>query len=291
MQILSFLGGLTFFLFGMSVMERGLGELGGGRLQKILARIDGKPLRGVILGVGATTVVQSSSATTVSVVGLVDAELMSLSTAFPVIIGANIGTSATAWILGAVGLELNILKLFPIVGLVGTAIIILLKNKTELGYTLSGFALILAGMDDMSAAALPLAGSEILLTAGDSPFLGLLSGTLLTAIIQSSSASVGILQVLCASGQVALKGAIPIILGQNIGTCVTALISCAGRSKNAKKTALMHLGFNLGGGALWLLLYFIFGRFIPDIPISPVGIAAIHTVFNLSTGTVFLLFT
>lgn len=243
-SILTMLGGLALFLYGMQVMGDGLAKISGGKLEKILENLTSSKLRAVLLGLGVTAVIQSSSATTVMVVGFVNSGIMKLTQAVGIIMGANIGTTVTAWILSLAGIESNnffmsLLKpssFAPILALIGIVLLMFTKNsrKKDIGAILVGFAVLMFGMDTMSAAVKPLADVPEftnLLLAFSNPIAGVLAGTVLTAIIQSSSASVGILQALCVTGAVPYSAAFPIIMGQNIGTCVTALLSAIGANK------------------------------------------------------------
>ena len=247
-------GGLALFLYGMHVMGDGLEKQAGGKLKTILEKLTANPVKGFLLGAAVTAVIQSSSATTVMVVGFVNAGIMKLSQAIGIIMGANVGTTITSWILSLTGLQgdsfwIQLLKptsFSPIIAFFGIILIMFSKKegKKDLGSTLIGFAVLMFGMEQMSSAVEPLADvpefTSILLLFSN-PLLGVLCGAILTAVIQSSSASVGILQALSATGSVTYSSAIPIILGQNIGTCVTALISSIGANKNARRAAVVHL--------------------------------------------------
>lgn len=304
-NLFSLLGGLAMFLYGMSVMGEALEKRAGSRMKAILAQLTANPLRGLLLGLGVTAVIQSSSATTVMVVGLVNSGIMELRQAISVIMGANVGTSATAWILSLTGLKGNgfwvsMLKpssFTPLLALWGIGLHMFSDNakRKDTGTVLLGFAVLMFGMESMTAAVRPLASvpefAQILLLFSN-PVLGVLAGALITGIIQSSSASVGILQALAATGSVTYSTAIPIIMGQNIGTCVTALISSVGATKNAKRAAMVHLYFNLIGTAVWLSVYYILNGIMQFTfahwSATPVGIAIIHTSFNVAC-TVLLL--
>ena len=296
-DVLSMAGGLALFLFGMSVMGQSLEKLAGSRLKTILERLSSSPLRGLLLGVAVTAVIQSSSATTVMVVGFVNSGIMALEQAVGIIMGANIGTTVTSWLLSLTGVQgdsllLKLLKpssFSPVLAVIG--IILYMSSsgrKKDTGSILLGFATLMFGMQTMSDAVAGLkdvpAFTNILLLFSN-PLLGVLAGAILTAIIQSSSASVGILQALASTGAIPFGSAVPIILGQNIGTCVTAMLSSVGASKNARRTALLHLYFNLIGTALFLSLFWIFkGVLFSSVlsrPIDQAGIAAVHTAFNL----------
>jgi len=304
-SVLTLFGGLALFLYGMQVMGDGLAKVSGGKLERILENLTSSPLKAVLLGAGVTAVIQSSSATTVMVVGFVNSGIMKLSQAIGVIMGANIGTTATSWILSLSGIEgdsffIRMLKpssFSPILAVIGVIFIVFLKNqkKKDIGAILVGFAVLMFGMDSMSAAVKPLADvpefTNILL-AFSNPLLGVLAGTVLTAVIQSSSASVGILQALCVTGAVSYGSAIPIIMGQNIGTCVTALLSAIGANKNAKRAAMVHLYFNLIGTAIFMAAFYAINAvvgfpFIDDAA-NPAGIAVVHSAFNV-TATLILL--
>ena len=306
-NVFSLFGGLALFLFGMDVMGKGLEKQAGSRLQVILEKLSARPLRGFLLGLLVTAVIQSSSATTVMVVGFVNSGVMQLGQAINVIMGANVGTTVTAWILSLSGLEgdslwVQLLKpsnFSPILALIGIILYMFFKSsrKKDIGAIMLGFAILMTGMDTMSAAVKPLADVPQftqLFLAFQNPILGLLAGAILTGIIQSSSASVGILQALSATGAVSYGSAIPIILGQNIGTCVTAMISSVGTNKIARRAALVHLYFNIIGavgflGVFTLLKTFVGFSFV-DQPINAMGIAVVHTTFNLLATALMLPF-
>lgn len=306
-NVFSLFGGLALFLFGMDVMGKGLEKQAGGRLQIILEKLSSKPLRGFLLGLLVTAVIQSSSATTVMVVGFVNSGVMQLGQAISVIMGANVGTTVTAWILSLSGLEgdswwVQILKpanFSPVLALIGIILYMFCKSdrKKDTGSILLGFAILMTGMEAMSDAVAPL--SEVpaftrMFTTFENPILGLLAGTILTGIIQSSSASVGILQALSATGAVSYGSAIPIILGQNIGTCVTAMLSSVGTTKNARRAALVHLYFNVIGATGFLVVFYllrsIFQFQFVELPIDAMGIAVVHTTFNLLATALMLPF-
>lgn len=304
-SILTMLGGLALFLYGMQVMGDGLAKISGGKLEKILENLTSSKLKAVLLGLGVTAVIQSSSATTVMVVGFVNSGIMKLTQAVGIIMGANIGTTVTAWILSLAGIESNnffmsLLKpssFAPILALIGIVLLMFTKNsrKKDIGAILVGFAVLMFGMDTMSAAVKPLADVPEftnLLLAFSNPIAGVLAGTVLTAIIQSSSASVGILQALCVTGAVPYSAAFPIIMGQNIGTCVTALLSAIGANKNAKRAAMIHLYFNIIGTVVFLSVFYILNAAIQfpfmDAMATPAAIAVTHSVFNV-TATLLLL--
>ena len=303
--ILKMVGGLALFLYGMDLMGEGLAKASGGKLEKILEKLTSNPIKAVLLGAGVTAVIQSSSATTVIVVGFVNSGIMKLEQAVGLIMGANIGTTVTSWLLSLAGIEsgnffINLLKpssFSPVLAIIGVVFLQFLKSdkKKNIGMIMVGFAILMTGMDTMSAAVKPLADvpefTNILLMFSN-PVLGLLAGAILTAIIQSSSASVGILQALCMTGAVTYGTALPIIMGQNIGTCVTAMISGIGASKNARRTALIHLYFNIIGTTVFLIIFYALNAFLNfaflDTAANAAGIAVIHSVFNI-TATLILL--
>lgn len=306
-SILTLLGGLAMFLYGMQVMGDGLEKLSGGKLEKILENLSSNRLKAVLVGAAVTAVIQSSSATTVMVVGFVNSGIMHLSQAVGFIMGANIGTTVTAWILSLAGIEssnffvklLNPSSFSPILALIGVIFIVFLhdEKKKDIGNIMVGFAVLMFGMNTMSGAVKPLAQvpefTNILLKFSN-PVLGVLAGALLTAVIQSSSASVGILQALCVTGAVQYGTALPIIMGQNIGTCITAMLSSIGATKNAKRAAVVHLYFNIVGtiafmGVFYLLNTFLHFSFINDVA-GPAGIAVIHSAFNVIATVVLLPF-
>ncbi len=305
--ILSLIGGLALFLYGMNVMGDGLTKVSGGKLEKILEKLTSNPIKAVLLGAGVTAVIQSSSATTVMVVGFVNSGIMKLSQTVGIIMGANIGTTITSWILSLSGIEssnffVQMLKptsFSPILAIIGLILIMASKNEKhkDVGNILLGFAVLMFGMNAMSSAVEPLKDVPQfthMLTMFTNPFLGMLAGLLLTAIIQSSSASVGILQALCSTGAVSFGCAIPIIMGQNIGTCVTAIISSIGASKNAKRTALVHLYFNIIGTALFMIVFYAINAFVHfdflGDAATPAGIAVVHSIFNVVATIVLLPF-
>lgn len=296
-NVLTMFGGLALFLYGMNTLGDGLSKLSGGRLERILEKMTNSKLKAVLLGAAVTAVIQSSSATTVMVVGFVNSGIMKLTQTVGVIMGANIGTTITSWILSLSGIESEnfIVQLFkpaafsPIFALVGICLILFSKKekKKDVGTILIGFAILMFGMETMSAAVKPLAGVKgftDILTMFSNPILGMLAGLILTAVIQSSSASVGILQALCGTG-LGFSSAIPIIMGQNIGTCVTAIISSIGANKNAKRAALIHLYFNLIGTIIFMLVFYaidaVIGFSFMDKQATELGIAIVHTTFNV----------
>ena len=306
-SVISFLGGLAFFLYGMSLLGDGLSRASGGKMEKILEKLTSSRIKAVLLGAGVTAVIQSSSATTVMVVGFVNAGIMKLNQAVGLIMGANIGTTATSWILSLTGIEgsnffLKMLKptsFAPILAIIGAFILMFAKSekKKNVATIMVGFAILMSGMTAMSNAVEPLAEvpefGQILVKFAN-PVAGVLAGMIITAVIQSSSASVGILQALCATGNVTYGLAIPIIMGQNIGTCITAIMSAIGANKNAKRAAAIHLYFNLIGTVVCLILFyginvFVHFDFLTDA-IGPANIAIIHSVFNIFTTVLLLPF-
>lgn len=297
-NVLTLAGGLSLFLFGMSVMGQALERRAGDRLRVLLGKFTTNRVAGLLTGLGITAAIQSSSATTVMVVGFVNSGLMTLKQAINVIMGANIGTTVTAWLLSLAGIDsgnvfVMLLKpssLTPVLALVGIIFYMFCRSdrKKDTGMILLGFATLMFGMETMSDSVSGLrevAGFQELFVMFRNPVLGVLAGTILTAILQSSSASVGILQALAVTGQVSFGAAIPIIMGQNIGTCVTAMISSVGANKNAKRAALVHLSFNVIGTTVWLTVFClikgIFSPAILDAPASLFGIAVAHSVFNI----------
>lgn len=303
--VLSLFGGLAMFLFGMDIMGKGLERQAGNKLQSLLEKLTSNPLKGFVLGLGVTAIIQSSSATTVMVVGFVNAGIMQLKQAVGIIMGANVGTTVTSWILSLSGISgdsffIKMLKpssFTPILAVIG--IILFMTSKTDkkknIGTILLGFAVLMFGMDQMSGAVKPLTDVPQftnLFTLFTNPVLGIIVGAVLTAVIQSSSASVGILQALSVTGAVTYANAVPIIMGQNIGTCITALLSSVGANKSAKRAAAVHLYFNIIGVIVFCILFYsakavLNFSFIND-PVSQVGIAVVHTAFNV-TATVIIL--
>ena len=298
-------GGLALFLAGMHFMGVNLSKLSGGRLEYILGKLTASPLRAVLLGAGVTAVIQSSSATTVMVVGFVNSGIMTLHQAVGIIMGANIGTTVTSWILSLAGVEssnlfIRMLKpdsFSPILGVIGICLYLFSKRekKKNFGGILLGLAGLMTGMEAMSGAVAPL--KEIpaftnLFLMFSNPVMGMIMGALLTAVIQSSSASVGILQALCATGAVPYASAIPIIMGQNIGTCATALLSASRSGVNAKRAACIHLYFNLIGTALFMLVFYGLHGMRPFAFMTEsadsAGIAAVHSIFNITATAVLL---
>ena len=297
-NVLTMIGGLCLFLFGMDLMGQALERRAGGKLRTMLDRMTGRVMTGFLTGLGITAVIQSSSATTVMVVGFVNSGLMTLRQAINVIMGANVGTTVTAWLLSMAGISsgsvwINLLKptsFTPVLALVGIIFYMFCKNgrKKDTGMILLGFATLMFGMDTMSGAVAGLKDVPAfaqLFIAFKNPVLGVLAGAVLTGIIQSSSASVGILQALAVTGQVSYAAAIPIIMGQNIGTCVTALLSSVGANKNARRAAVVHLLFNVIGVAVLLTVFCILKAvFEPGIlheSATMYGIAIAHSCFNI----------
>lgn len=302
------LGGLAMFLYGMNVMSDKLEKLAGGTLEKVFEKLTSNPFKGLCLGVLVTAVVQSSSATTVMLVGFVNSGIMRLSQAISIIMGANIGTTVTTWILSLSGLEGESLLIqfckpknfAPIIALIGVIMRFNKQNnrKKDIGGILVGFAILMTGMNTMSSAVEPLSDSPVfakMMTLFTNPVLGVLVGAAITAIIQSSAASVGMLQAISRSGLITFKAALPIILGQNIGTCITAILSSVGANKNAKRVAAVHLYFNVIGTVLALVVFYTIGAFIDlgldSIEVNEFTIAIVHTIFNLGTTLVLLPFT
>ena len=301
-DVLALLCGLALFLYGMDVMGDALKKSAGNSLKTILAKMTSNPIKGFLLGLGVTLVIQSSSATTVMVVGFVNSGTMTLLQAVGVIMGANVGTAITAWLtalnsLGGDGAEavkiLSVLKpdsWVPIVAVIGICLIMFVKRgkKRDVGAILLGFAVLMTGMTMMSDAVAPLKyneGFRSLLTMFENPVLGILAGLVLTAIVQSSSASVGILQALTVTGAISYGAAIPIVMGQNIGTCVTAMLSSLGANKNGKRAAVVHLSFNVIGVVLVSVIFYTLKLFIDfafvDLAIDGWGVAIVHTLFKL----------
>ena len=306
-SIFTLCGGLAFFLFGMHVMSGSLEKVAGGKLEDILKTLTSNPGKSLILGAVITIAIQSSSALTVMLVGLVNSGIMSLSQTVGVIMGSNVGTTLTAWILGLNGLKtdnifLSMLKpenFSPIIALIGVIMIMGAKSakKRDVGTIMVGFAILMFGMELMSDAVAPLADMPEftnILTAFKNPLLGVLIGTIFTGIIQSSAASVGVLQALSLTGSITYAMAIPIIMGQNIGTCVTALLSSIGVNKNAKKVSVIHISFNLIGTIIGLIVYFIAKDLIRfdgfDSAISSFAVAGFHSVFNIATTLILIPF-
>lgn len=298
--IIPFVGGLGMFIYGMQIMAQGLENAAGNKMKSLLEVLTKNKLMGVLLGAAITAVIQSSSATTVMVVGFVNAGIMNLSQAMGVIMGANVGTTVTGWLVSSVEWAefLSPSKVAPIAVMLGVVIMLIGKRRSskEIASIIVGFGLLFIGITTMSSAVAPLQDSEgfrnIFVTLGGSPLLGILAGALVTAIIQSSSASVGILQSLAAAGLVPFSAAIYIIMGQNIGTCVTAMLSSMGAKKNAKTAALMHLLFNIIGTVIFSLVAILYFEVLKPLAgtgvITQTQISIVHTAFNI--GTTVLLF-
>ena len=297
-DVLNLIGGLSLFLFGMTLMGQALERRAGNKLKALLGRMTTNRLTGLLTGLGVTAIIQSSSATTVMVVGFVNSGLMTLKQSINVIMGANIGTTVTAWILSLAGIEssnvfVKLLKpssFTPILALLGIIFFMVSKNskRKDTGLILLGFATLMYGMDTMSGAVSALRNDpsfQQMFLAFTNPVLGVIAGAVLTAIIQSSSASVGILQALASTGAVSYGAAIPIIMGQNIGTCITAILSSIGTTRNAKRAALVHFAFNLIGAAVWLTVFCLVKTIFAPVFLaqaaSLMGIAVFHTVFNI----------
>lgn len=304
-DLLALIGGLCLFLFGMSIMGEALERRAGEGLKKILAKLTKNKLAGFLTGLGVTAIIQSSSATTVMVVGFVNSGIMTLRQSISVIMGANIGTTATAWVLSLGGISsdnvfVQLLKpssFTPVLALIGTCLMMFGKTskKKDTGTILLGFATLMFGMDAMADSVSGLAELpqfQRLFVAFKNPFLGVIVGAVLTAVIQSSSASVGILQALSSTGQVSYGAAVPIIMGQNIGTCITAILSSLGTNKNAKRAAVVHLTFNVAGAAIWLSVFsvisYVFKPAILDASASYLGVAIVHTIFNVACTAIML---
>ncbi len=304
-DVLTLVGGLCLFLFGMNVMGDALERRAGNSLKAILGKLTKNKFTGFLTGLGVTSVIQSSSATTVMVVGFVNSGIMTLRQSISVIMGANIGTTVTAWILSLGGISgdnliLQLLKpmsFTPVLALIGIGLTMFAKSskKKDTGTILLGFATLMFGMDIMSGAVAGLRNEQWfcdLFIAFTNPILGVLAGAILTAIIQSSSASVGILQALTVTGQVSYGAAIPIIMGQNIGTCVTALLSSFGTNRNAKRAAIVHLSFNVIGTIIWLSVFSLVSYFVKPLLFSQAasyaGIAVAHSCFNIACTIILL---
>ncbi len=303
LNVFTLLGGLALFLFGMSTMSNGLEKTAGGKLEKILRIMTDKPIKALALGIGITATIQSSSAVTVMLVGLVNSGIMQLGQAIGVIMGSNIGTTVTAWLLSLAGIEsdnifISLLKpssFSPIIAFIGILLIMVAKKQRskDIGSICMGFAVLMFGMEFMSDSMSPLAEMEEfrnLMVMFNNPLLGLAVGIVMTAVIQSSSATVGILQALSLTGALSYNMAIPIIMGQNIGTCITAVISSIGVSKNAKRVSVVHVYFNLIGTAILLSVFYganaVFDFAFADSSIDPAGIAIVHSIFNIATTIV-----
>ncbi len=303
-SIFTLCGGLAFFLYGISIMSSALEKIAGGKLEKILKKITSNPIKSLALGAGVTAVIQSSSAVTVMLVGLVNSGIMNLSQTVSVIIGANVGTTMTAWILSLAGIQgtsdiiIKMLKpesFSPILALIGVIMIMAAKSnkRKSIGTVFMGFAILMFGMQVMAGAMSPLADMPSfrqILIAFTNPVLGLLVGMIVTVIIQSSSASIGILQALTLVGGVSYGVAIPIILGQNVGTCISAVLSAIGVNTNAKRVAGVHVIYNILSIAicfpLFIILNYIFHFAFLKTDISPAGVAIVHTGYNLITAAI-----
>ncbi len=301
-SILTLIGGLAFFLYGISIMSSGLEKIAGSKLEKLLKKMTSNPFKGLLLGCGITAVIQSSSAVTVMLIGLVNSGLMDLSQTIGVIIGTNIGTTITAWILSLTGIQESasfVLKMLkpesftPLLAFIGVCMIMSAKSnrKKSIGSVMVGFAILMSGMGLMASSMTPLAeqeGFRNAMIAFTNPFLGFIVGALLTMVIQSSSASVGILQALTLVGGVSWGVAIPIVLGQNLGTCISAVLASIGVSTNAKRVAGVHVIFNTLGACILLpafyLLHMIFKFKFVSMDVSPAGVALIHTMYNVMTA-------
>lgn len=306
-SIFTLLGGLAFFLYGMNIMSNGLEKIAGGKLERMLKQMTKGKFRSLLLGAGITVAIQSSSAMTVMLVGFVNSGIMQLQQTIGIIMGSNIGTTLTAWILSVAGIESDNfwIELFkpkafsPIIALIGIILVMAARStkKKDIGNILLGFSILMFGMDLMTEAMSPLANMpefSSILVAFKNPILGVLAGAVFTGVIQSSAASVGILQALSLTGSISYNIAIPIIMGQNIGTCVTAIISSIGVNKNAKRVAGIHIYFNLIGTLICLTLFYltdmIFHLKFAEEAISPVSIAAVHSIFNITTTVILLPF-
>ena len=306
-SVITLIGGLAFFLFGMNVMSGSLEKMAGGKLELLLKKMTANPLISLVMGAVITIAIQSSSATTVMMVGLVNSGIMDFSQTLHIIFGANIGTTLTSWILSLSGIESdavwmqmlkpeNFAPLFAMVGIVMT-MVCKSDKKRSIGTVLVGFAVLIFGMNLMGEAVSPLADSPAfaqLMTKFNQPLIGLAVGTVVTGIIQSSAASVGMLQALSLTGSISYAMAIPIIMGQNIGTCVTAMISSIGTNTQAKRVAVMHISVNVLGTIIWLplltLTNAIFDFAFMDLPVTPVTIAMLHSIFNILTTMVLMPF-
>ncbi|MBP3510011.1 Na/Pi cotransporter family protein [Oscillibacter sp.] len=300
-------GGLAFFLYGMTTMSKSLEKMAGGKLERLLKRMTSNPFKSLLLGAGITIAIQSSSAMTVMLVGLVNSGVMELGQTIGVIMGSNIGTTLTAWILSLAGIEsesvfVNLLKpenFSPVIALVGIILIMGSKKqkRRDIGRIMVGFSILMYGMELMKNSVSPLADMpefSSLLTAFNNPLLGVLVGAVFTGVIQSSAASVGILQALAMTGSITYGMAVPIIMGQNIGTCVTALISSIGVNRNAKRVSVIHISFNVIGTVVGLILFYggnmLFHFPFMNAAVGAVGIAFCHTIFNVFTTALLLPF-
>ncbi len=304
-NVFTLAGGLALFLFGMDVLGKSLEKQAGGRLQAILSKLTDNPIKGFLLGAVVTAVIQSSSASTVMVVGFVNSGLMTLHGAVGIIMGSNVGTTITAWILSLAGIQgdsfwVQLCKpssFSPVLAFIGILLYMFAKSgkKKGVGTILLGFSVLMTGMEIMSGAVEPLKDVPAftqLFTMFENPLLGILLGVAVTAVIQSSSASVGILQALSTTGAVSFGSAIPIILGQNIGTCVTAMLSSIGANKNARRAAIVHLYFNIVGVTMFGLIFYGLNAVLHfdflNSAVTPLNIAQVHTAFNLLATAVLL---
>lgn len=307
-SVFTLFGGLAFFLYGMNIMSNGLEKMTGGKLERTLKKMTKSPLRSLLLGAGITIAIQSSSAMTVMLVGFVNSGIMELGQTIGIIMGSNIGTTLTAWILSLAGVQsdnliiqlLNPEAFSPIVALIGIILMMVSKStkKKDIGNIMLGFSILMFGMNLMSDAVSPLADMpefSKILVAFTNPLLGVAAGAIFTGIIQSSAASVGILQALSLTGSITYGMAMPIIMGQNIGTCVTAVLSSIGVNKNAKRVAGVHIYFNLIGTIICLSIFYLVNAFVQfsftNDAITPVGVAAVHSIFNIVTTIILLPFT
>ena len=299
-SVFTLCGGIAFFLFGMHILSQSLETLAGGRLEAALRKLTSSRAAGLCAGAGITAAVQSSSAVTVMLVGLADSGIVLPEQTVGVIMGSNIGTTFTAWLLGMSGIKsdnffLSLLtpeSFAPIIALVGTALLMVCKSerRRNIGLSMLGFSVLMYGMEFMKNAMAPLARSGIfqrMLTSCGNPVVGVVFGAVFTGVIQSSSASVGMLQALSMTGTVTFREAVPIIMGQNIGTCATALLSSIGVGSGAKRVAVIHTAFNIIGTAFCMAAFYVLDLFLDsgftDSAVSPVGIAAVHSVFNIMT--------
>ena len=297
-DLFGLMGGLAMFLFGMHIMGESLEKRAGSKLKPILEHMTSHPFRAVLLGAGVTAIIQSSSATTVMVVGFVNSGIMQLRQAIGVVMGANVGTTVTAWLISLIGIQsdsfwLTLLKpstFSPLMAFAGIILLLTNKRHKDTAGILLGFAVLMFGMEQMADSVKGLShdpGFVSLLTMFSNPLIGVLAGAVVTGIIQSSSASVGILQAISLTGSLSYGAALPIIMGQNIGTCVTAIISSFGANRNAKRVAAVHLTFNLIGTAVFLILFYLLNAFMRfsflQSPINAFGIALIHSLFNFAT--------
>jgi phosphate:Na+ symporter len=307
-SVIALLGGLAFFLYGMHVMSGGLEKISGGKLEGILRQMTSNPIKSLMLGAGITVAIQSSSAMTVMLVGLVNSGIMQLGQTIGVIMGSNIGTTLTAWLLSLAGINSSVvwIKLLkpenfaPIAAFIGIIMIMSSKSlkKKDIGSILVGFSVLMYGMVIMGQAVSPLADMPQfsgMLTAFKNPFFGVIIGAVFTGIIQSSAASVGILQALSMTGSITYSMAVPIIMGLNIGTCITSLLSSIGVNRNAKRVAVVHISFNVIGTVFCLIVFYILKNIFDftfiEGSITPIGIAAVHSIFNIVTTLLLLPFT